>query len=147
MTRTSKILSLVAAIFALPTGLLHAQSLPVAKFTTQFPFYVLNQKMPAGSYTVSRPNSNADILLIRDADSSHSGFVLFNPTRSIEPVEQGEVTFHQYGDADYLSGLTLSGEETGMQIPESATEKSVALAEQGVASTKSVALQGSVPGY
>jgi hypothetical protein len=147
MTRTSKILSVVATICALPTGFLHAQSIEGAQFTTSFPFYISDQKMPAGSYTVSEPNINSDVLLIRDADWSHSAFFGYNPTQSTDPVAQGEVRFHQYGDADYLSGLTLTGAETGMAIPESTAEKRAAQAKPEVASTKSVALQFGVPGY
>lgn len=150
MTRISKILSLVAAFCALHTGLLHAQSVEVAKFTTSFPFYVSDQKMPAGSYTVSKLNIDGYLLLIRDAASSHSAVVPYNPTQTTEPVGQGEVTFHQYGDADYLSGLTLTGEETGMEMLESTTEKraaAAALAKHEIASTKNVALQFGVQGY
>src|ERR1700740_957305 len=122
MTRTSKILSLVATMCALPAGLLHAQSPEVAQFKTSFPFYVSNHTMPAGSYTVSKPNINSELLLIRDANGSHALLVQYNPTESTEPVAQGLVTFHQYGDTDYLSDLTLTGEEEGMKIPESIVE-------------------------
>jgi hypothetical protein len=150
MTRTSKILSLVATICALPTGLLRAQSVGVAEFTTSFPFYISGQKLPAGSYMASMPNINGHLLLIRDIDSSHSAFVQYDPTHSIEPVAQGLATFHQYGDAYYLSDLTVTGEDTGMEILESTAEKratAAALAKHEVASTKSVALQFGVPGY
>jgi hypothetical protein len=150
MTRTSKILSLVATICALPTGLLHAQSVGVAQFTTSFPFYVSGQKMPAGFYKATTPNINGRWLLIRDADWSHSVFVQYDPIHSTEPDAQGLATFHQYGDAYYLSDLTVTGEETGIEIPENTAEKRAAAAAQSeheVASTKSVALQFGVPGY
>jgi hypothetical protein len=150
MKRTGKILSLVATICALPAGLLHAQSfgtVQAVQFTTSFPFYVSNQKMPAGSYTVKQLSSNSDQLLIRDANFSHSAFVQYNPTQSTEPVAHGEATFRQYGDVDYLSGLTLTGEETGAEIPESRVEKRAALTNHEVVSTKSVAVQIGVAGY
>src|ERR1700730_8526799 len=98
MTRTSKILSLVATVCALPTGLLHAQSVRV-EFTTSFPFYVAGQKMPAGFYKATMSNINDQWLLIRDANGSHSVIVQYDPTQSIEPVAQGLAKFHQYGDA------------------------------------------------
>lgn len=150
MTRISKILSLVATICPLPTGLLHAQSVQVAQFTTSFPFYVSDQKMPAGDYTVSKVDINSDVLLIRDADWSHSALVQYDPTQSTEPVAKGEATFHLYGDAEFLSDLTATGEETGMEMLESTAEKraaAAALANHEDASTKSVALQFGVPGY
>lgn len=150
MTRTSKILSLVATICALPTGLLHAQSVGVAQFTTSFPFYASGQKMPAGTYRATMPNINGHLLLIRNVDSSQSALVQYDPTQSTEPVVQGLATFHQYGNAYYLSDLTEKGEETGMKIQESTAEKRAAkdaLAKNELASTKSVALQFGVPGY
>lgn len=140
LTRTAKLLSLIASICALPALPLHAQSIPVAQFTTSFPFYVSGREMPAGSYMASRPNMNTDVLWIRDADWTHSAFVLYDPSETTEPVVHGEVTFHHYEDADYLSGLTLSGEETGMEIRESVAEKKAELSEHAVASTKRIAL-------
>jgi hypothetical protein len=106
--------------------------------------------MPAGFYKATMPNINDQWLLIRDANGSHSVIVQYDPTQSIEPVAQGLATFHQYGDAYYLSDLTVRGEETGIEIPESTAEKRAAAAAQSeheVASTKSVALQVGVPGY
>lgn len=153
MTLKSKILSLVVTICALPTGLLHAQAFGAAyavKFTTSFPFYVSGKKMPAGSYVMTQPNIYSETVLIRDTDSSHSALIQYNPTLSTEPVAHGEVTFRQYGDTDYLSDVTLTGEETGLTVQESSAEKrtaAAALAKHEHASTKSVALQFDVPGY
>jgi hypothetical protein len=147
MIRTSKILGLLAFICALPIGVLHAQSVPVASFTTSFPFYVADQKMPAGSYMVSQISIDDSVLLIRDTHSSHSAFVHYTPTQSTEPVARGEATFHQYRDTDYLSGLTVAGEESGMQLLESAAEKRTAATAHEVAFARSVALQFGVPGY
>ncbi len=150
MTRISKILSLVATICTLPTGLLHAQAFGSAhavKFTTSFPFYVSDQKMPAGSYRMTQPDLNSDLVLIRSTDSSRAAFILYTPTLGTEPVAHGEVTFYQYGDADYLRGVTLTGEETTIKILESNAEKRAALANHDLASLKTVALQSGVSGY
>jgi hypothetical protein len=103
--------------------------------------------MPAGTYMASKPNINSGVLWIRDANWSHSAFVLYNPTQSTEPVAHGKVTFRQYDDADYLSGFILAGEITGVEIPESLAEKKAASTKHTVASTKSVALQLGGFGY
>jgi hypothetical protein len=149
MTLKSKILSLVATLCALPTGLLHAQALGwayAAKFTTTFSFYVSGQKMPAGTYVMTQPNINSELVLIRDTDSSHSAFILYTPTLSTQPIAHGEVTFRQYGDTDYLSDVTLTGEETGLTVPESPAEKRTARANHNIASLRAVALQSNVRG-
>jgi hypothetical protein len=146
MTRKNTILSLVAAACALFTASLHAQATNVAKFTTSFPFYVNGQKLPAASYLVIKPAIYSNVLLIQEAGASHSAFVLYNPTQSRTPVVQGEATFHQYGDIDYLRALTVPGDEAGMEMPESPDEKKVAMGTQNVASTKVVSLQTDVAG-
>ena len=68
-------------------------------------------KMPAGTYRVSQRNIDLPLLLVRDANWSHSAFVMYDPTLSIQPVTQRKATFHQYGDTDYFRGLLLAGEE------------------------------------
>lgn len=147
MKRTSKVLSLVAIMCALPAWPVHAQSSNGIRFTTSFPFYVADQKMPAGTYTAKLPNINSQVLLIQNTDWSHSAFVSFGPTESTEPVAQAEVTFHQYGNADYLSTFQLAGKKIGMQLPESGAEKRAAQGAERVATTKSVPLQSANSGY
>jgi hypothetical protein len=150
MTLKSKILSLVATLWALPAGLLHAQqafgTAHAVKFTTSFPFYVSSQKMPAGSYVMIQPNIYSDLVLIRDTDSSHSALILYTPTLRTQPIAHGEVTFRQYGDTDYLSDVTLTGEETGLTVPESPAEKRTARANHEMASLRAVALQSNIRG-
>lgn len=147
MKHTHKVLGLLVAICGIPTGLLHAQSSPVARFTTPFPFYVRNQEMPAGLYMVSELSINSHVLLIQSSDRSHSAYILYNPTQSLEPAAQGEARFRQYGDADYFSSLTIAGEDTGMEIPQSKAERRAAHAEKEEASIKSIPLQTIVPGF
>jgi hypothetical protein len=149
MTLKGKILSLVATLCALPTGLLHAQAFGGAygaKFTTSFPFYVSGQKMPAGTYVMTQPNINSELVLIRNTDSSHSAFISYTPTLSQQPIPHGEVTFRQYGDVDYLSDVTLTGAEAGLTVPESSEEKRTARANHNMASLRTVPLQSNVRG-
>ncbi len=92
-------------------------------------------------------NINSGTLFIQDASLSHSAFASYNPTQSTEPVARGEVKFDQYVNTDYLSAITLTGEEAGVEIAESRAEERAARTNHEVASTKSVALQVGVPGY
>ena len=146
MKHTRKVLSFIAALCALPTGLVYAQSRSVAQFTTTFPFYVGDRQMPAGSYTVTKPDFGESLLQIQDSDQTQAAFVMYNPTQSTDPAAQGLATFQQYGDTDYLSNLTIAGDVIGMEIPESKAEKKAARTEREDASTKSVALQSVVAG-
>jgi hypothetical protein len=145
----NKVLGLLAALCALPTGVLHAQAfgaVNAVEFTTSFPFYVSGQKMPAGSYVMTQPSIDSDIVQIRDTAFLHSAFVLFTPAVSAQPIAHGEVTFRQYGDIDYLSDITLTGEETGLTVPESPAEKRTTRRNHIIASLRTVALQSNVRG-
>lgn len=149
MTLKGTILSLVATLCALPTGPLHAQALGgdyAVKFTTSFPFYVSGRMMPAGSYVMTQPNLNSDLVRIRDTDSSHSAFILYTPILSTEPFSHGGVSFRQYGDTYYLSDVMLAGAKAGLTVPESSAEKRSARASSKMASVRTVALQSNVRG-
>jgi hypothetical protein len=69
-------------------------------------------------------------------------------SQSVEenPAAQGWARFHQYGDADYLSSLTLTGEEAGMEILAGKAEKRASSEDRAEASSMSIALQPAVPG-
>jgi hypothetical protein len=128
---------------------MHAQAFGATHtvtFTTSFPFFVSGKQMPAGSYVMTQPNPNSDFVLIRDTDSSHSAFLFYTPTQSTEPIAQGEITFRQYGDTDYLGDVTITGEKTGLTVPESPAEKRTARANHEVVSVRTVALQSHVRG-
>src|SRR6267378_545986 len=67
---------------------LAAQIADGVDFTTSFPFYAGNAKMPAGSYKITQSDMDANILQIRSNDGVHSALVEFIPTRSAQPHPQ-----------------------------------------------------------
>jgi hypothetical protein len=71
-------------------------------FTTSFPFYAGNAKMPAGSYKITQSDLDMDasILQIQSNDGVHSALV----------------TFHKYGDTEYLNRIWVEGQEYGMKV-------------------------------
>src|ERR1700736_6704625 len=66
-------------------------------FTTSFPFYAGNAKMPAGSYKITQSDIGASTLQIQSNDGMHSAFVDFISTHSARPHPDSDVTFHKYG--------------------------------------------------
>src|ERR1700761_2075762 len=54
-------------------------------FTTTFPFYAQNAKMPAGSYQITQSNMDINELILQSTDGKYSVFVDFIPTRSGQP--------------------------------------------------------------
>jgi hypothetical protein len=107
-------------------------------FTTSFPFYAQNTKMPAGSYRVTPVDFDTNTLLIESTDGKYSAFVDFIPTRAEQPHKQADVTFHKYGNVEYLNRLWVDGQRYGMKVEPTKSEKKAA------ASAKAV--EHSVPG-
>src|SRR5277367_3490684 len=67
-------------------------------FTTNFPFYAGNTRMPAGSYKIIQSGFDTSVLEVRSKDGAYSGFVDFIPTHAEQPHSQSDITFHKYGD-------------------------------------------------
>jgi hypothetical protein len=95
-------------------------------FDAPFAFYAGNAKMPAGSYRVTQPDITAQLLLIESADASHSAFLDYVPVIAPTPASKSEITFKTYGSAEYLSGISLQGQEFGMQIVTTKAEENAA---------------------
>jgi hypothetical protein len=116
------------------TGLLSLLSvLPLAAqidnsvdFTTSFPFYAGDTKLPAGQYKVTQPDMNANVLLVESSDGIHSGFVDFIPTQSSQPHGQSDVTFQKYGDTDYLNRVWIAGQNYGIKVEPTKAETEAA---------------------
>jgi hypothetical protein len=86
-------------------------------FTTSFPFYAGDTKLPAGHYKVTQPDLNDDLLLVESINGgAHSVFVEFAPTQSAQPHRQSDVTFQKYGDTDYLNRVWIEGQNYGIKI-------------------------------
>jgi hypothetical protein len=95
-------------------------------FETSFPFYAGNAKMPAGSYKITQSDANEDVLLVESSDGVHSAFVDFIPTHSEQAHPQSDITFHKYGDVEYLDRVWVEGQKYGMKIDPTKTEAKAA---------------------
>jgi hypothetical protein len=95
-------------------------------FTTSFPFYAQNTKLPPGSYRVTQADIDANELLIESADSRYSVYVDFIPTRSEQSHKQSDVTFHKYSNVDYLNRIWVEGQRYGMKIEPTKAERKAA---------------------
>jgi hypothetical protein len=96
-------------------------------FQAPFTFYAGNAKLPAGSYTVTQPDDNADLLLIESADGSHSVFVEYLADRTDATPSKTEVTFNKYANAEFLSRISVEGRNS-MQVLASKAEQNAAKA-------------------
>jgi hypothetical protein len=95
-------------------------------FTTSFPFYAGNAKLPAGSYKITQSDMDASILQIQSSDGVHSALVEFIPTHSAQPHPHSDVTFHKYGDTEYLNRVWVEGQQYGMKVDPTKAEMKAA---------------------
>ena len=116
-------MGLLSVLCAIPTM---AQISNKVTFDAPFAFYAGNAKMPAGSYTITQPNVDDNLLLIEDTTGSHSVYVEYVVTSSDNPHPQSDVTFNKYGKADFLSLIWIQGQNSGMQILPSKAEQNAA---------------------
>jgi hypothetical protein len=119
------LMGLLSVLCAIPAM---AQITTRVTFDAPSAFYAGNAKMPAGSYAVTQPNDDENLLLIEDASGSHSAFVEYVVTSSETPHTQSDVTFNKYGKTEFLSLIWVEGNDSGMQVIPSKAEQSAAKA-------------------
>lgn len=119
------LMGLVSVLCAIPSI---AQIANSVKFDAPNAFYAGNAKMPAGSYTVTQPDLNDNLLLIEDANGSHSAFVEYEVLTSNTSHDRSDVTFNQYGKVDFLNAIWIQGEDSEMRILPSKAETNAAKA-------------------
>ena len=128
MNTLKKLILLMASLsvlWAIPTM---AQITNKVAFDAPAAFYAGNAKMPAGSYTVTQPDDNDNLLLIEDANGSHSAFVEYVTAHSETPHAHSDVTFNKYGNVEFLSAIWIDGRKSEMQIVPSKAEQNAAKA-------------------
>lgn len=96
-------------------------------FQAPFAFYAGNAKLPAGDYTVTQQDDNADLLLIESADGLHSVFVDYMTNDSDTAPAKTEVTFNKYGNTEFLGRISIQGQNS-MQVLASKAEHNAAKA-------------------
>ena len=119
------LVGLLSVLCAIPSM---AQITNRVTFDAPSVFYAGNAKMPAGSYTVSQPDADNNLLLIEDANGSHSAFVEYEVVSSNTPHPQSDVTFNKYGKVEFLSAIWVQGRNSEMQILPSKAEQNAAKA-------------------
>lgn len=97
-------------------------------FTTSFPFYAGNAKLPAGNYRVLPLDMSSDVFQIQNLDNSRSIFVDFTPTQSFQPHRNSVVSFEKYGDTDYLDRVWIGGQTYGLKADPTKVEAAAAAA-------------------
>jgi hypothetical protein len=126
MKNVSKLVVRMGLLSLLSVMPLAAQIANGVDFTTSFPFYAGNAKMPAGSYKITQSDMDESVLQIQSTDGLHSALVEFIPTQSARPHPHSDVTFDKYGDIEYLNRIWVEGQEYGMKVDPTKSETKAA---------------------
>ncbi|RZU42180.1 hypothetical protein [Edaphobacter modestus] len=126
MKNVSKLIVSMGLLSLLSVMPLAAQIATSEDFTTSFPFYAGNARMPAGSYRIIPSEEDGSILQIQSSDGVHAVFVDIIPTLSAQPHPHSDVTFHKYGDTEYLNRIWIEGQEYGMKVDPTKAETKAA---------------------
>jgi hypothetical protein len=121
---TFKILALSSLLALLVGGMVYAQAEPRIIANIPFAFIAGNKTLPAGEYTIDRPNSNEpDLLLIRSADKHVAFFLNANNVQARQTPNKTELVFNEIGNKYFLSQVWMAGDDTGREIPKARAER------------------------
>jgi hypothetical protein len=126
MKNVSKLVVRMGLLSLLSVMPLNAQIVNGVDFTTSFPFYAGNAKLPAGSYKITQSDMDESILQIQSKDGVHSALIEFMPMHSAQPHPSSDVTFHKYGDTEYLNRIWVQGQKYGMKVEPTKAETKAA---------------------
>jgi hypothetical protein len=141
MKNVSKLVVRMGLLSLLSVMPLSAQIENGVRFTTSFPFYAGNAKMPAGSYKITQSDMDVSELDIQSNDGVHSALLEFIPTHSSQPHPHSDVTFHKYGNTEYLNRIWSRGQEYGMKVDPTKAEMKAAANANVVEHSVSASLQ------
>lgn len=116
----------VLAILAMSS--IHAQTSNVQTANIPFEFSIGGKTFPAGHYSVTRLNPQSDkaALLIKSMDGRTSKIVLTTPVQANRAQEKAKLVFSRYADQYFLSEVWTPADSTGLELPKSRSELSLA---------------------
>ena len=112
-------LVMTAAVYASP---LYAQESQSIEVKVPFAFSANGKALPAGTYRIDSMSSNRDLWGITSLDNPSRLFLLAM-TRTGRTEGKLVVTFHRYGNANFLAGFKTPSYE--IALPTSAAEKTL----------------------
>jgi hypothetical protein len=119
-----KLLAMSSLMVLLIGGMAYAQAEPRIIANIPFAFIAGNKTLPAGEYTIDRPNTNEpDLLLIRGAEKRVALFLNAQNLEAGQTPNKTELVFNEIGDRYFLSQVWVAGEETGREIPKPRAER------------------------
>jgi hypothetical protein len=125
---------IIAVTLFAASSLLAGQNMSAQSNTVQakvpFAFTVNNKVVPAGTYTISKLNSNA--VLIRNWEGHVSMMSLTHNHNDLKRAPRSVLVFAKYGDRYFLHDIRNTSEEMNLSVVASKAEKSIQTREAAV---------------
>jgi hypothetical protein len=123
-----RILLMLGLLSIIAVSSAHAQSNNVQQANIPFSFTIAGQIFPAGEYRVMRLNPQSDqaALAIKSIDGRMSRIVLTMPIQSGKPNGTAVLVFKHYGNRYFLSQVWMTADNTGLELPKSRSELTLA---------------------
>jgi hypothetical protein len=120
-----KSFTMLMLTMALASLTVQAQSATEMRTNIPFRFIIGSQTLPAGEYTVRYVNrdSGKTALLFRSLDGRTNRIVNMATTQSGTSEMRASIVFSQYGDSYFLSEVWTGGDQYGLSLPKSRTER------------------------
>jgi hypothetical protein len=89
-----------------------------------FPFIVMGENFPAGTYTIRQMDSTElNGYTIRSKDGRLYEDFLTEETQSLHPAKKTTLLFNEVGSQYFLERFSTAGDEIGQKLPKSKAEK------------------------
>ncbi|MBA2734587.1 MAG: hypothetical protein H0U54_17130 [Acidobacteria bacterium] len=123
-----KTLLMLGLLSILAVSSASAQSNHEQQANIPFSFAIAGQIFPAGAYRITRLNPQSDqaALSIKSVDGRMSRIVLTMPVQSGKPNETAMLVFKHYGNQYFLSQVWMTADTTGLELPKSRSELTLA---------------------
>jgi hypothetical protein len=113
-------------VAGLSTAQAQSSGAPRLSINIPFEFSVGNKILPAGEYTISctNPASDLKVLQLRSSDGSASVLVRTNSVIG-KTQAAAKLVFNRYDNRHFFAQAWLPGDNSGMQVVKSRTEKQI----------------------
>jgi hypothetical protein len=123
-----RIILMFGVLIMLAVSSVQAQTSNVQTADIPFEFSAGGKTFPAGRYSVTRLNPQSDkaALAIKSMDGSLSKIILTTPIQANRTQETARLIFTRYEDRYFLSEVWTPADSTGLELPKSRSERSLA---------------------
>jgi hypothetical protein len=112
-----RMLFAIALLLGVASVYSQAENVAFLKVSIPFNFTVDNQKLPAGDYTISDSDLNAQsVIWLQSADGQHVIVVRTHQTFMLTPSANAELIFQHSGSEYFLSQIWTLGQTTGREL-------------------------------